>query len=207
MTPGSTTRRTPGDLGAEPDPDDAALPWWSAPHEAAQTAHLVREKLVRRLVLEAYVDADVPDCPSVRARAVALALSRCRHDPATCVVGYRSAAWVHAGGDPQDHVDVVIAPGTSRRRSPRLATHEHRLSPVDVQHVDGVAVTTPIRTAVDLARSLPVPVASAELDQLARSTGVRAVDVLARIEAMAHGRGVARAREVVHAWAAAVASR
>jgi hypothetical protein len=114
---------------------------------------------------------------------------------------------VHAGGEPQDRVDVVIAPGSSRQRAAHLATHEHRLRAGDVTCIAGLRLTTPGRTAADVARLLPPAAVPAALDRLARHTGLRAVDVLAQLERMPYGRGVARARGLVNAWAAAVASR
>jgi hypothetical protein len=104
-------------------------------------------------------------------------------------------------------VDVVIAPRATRHRSPLLAVHEHKLELRDVQAVAGVSVTTPVRTAADLARVLTATQAVPLLDALSRHAGLRAVDVLTQLDAMPYGRGVAKAREVVNAWAAAVASR
>ena len=63
----------------------------------------------------------------------------------------RGAAWVHAGrhapGSPPQPEHAPL-PGRRRDALPRLL----RLRPDDVVHLGPVPVTTPVRTALDLAR-------------------------------------------------------
>ncbi len=53
-----------------------------------------------------------------------------------------------------------------------------RIEAVDIAEIDGIAVTTPERTAFDIARHLPRNLAVAHLDALARATGVDASHVI-----------------------------
>jgi hypothetical protein len=79
--------------------------------------------------------------------------------------------------------------------------------PRDVVRLADITVTTPARTAADLARTLAPPVVETALDLLGRSCGLTVVDVLDQLERMRHARGVVRARDLVHAWAAVLASQ
>lgn len=64
-----------------------------------------------------------------------------------------SAAWVHTGGElAAVRTCVVYRPGASRPRTRLwLDAVQAPLRPWDVEDVGGVAVTTPVRTAMDLA--------------------------------------------------------
>ena len=73
--------------------------------------------------------------------------------------------------------------------------------PGDVEEIEGLAVTCAVRTAADVARSLPPGEAVALLERLRRSCGLGVGDLIGRLEAMPHGRGVAKARETALLWA------
>ena len=176
------------------------------------------EGLLRRLPGGIFVASHVPDTTALRAAAVLLALEAPVAGrrlpagvvgpaaPSRAVVGFRTAAWVHAGGPVTDDLDLVIAPGSARPRRPGLRLHEHRLHPRDTEQLGGLRLTTPVRTAADLARGLPGEQALAALEALRTACGVRVIDVLEQLELLAGGRGVARARDLVHAWAGELAS-
>jgi hypothetical protein len=184
--------------------------------DAAETERLVSDGLLRHVVAGVYAPADGADSAAVRAAAIMLALTGTAGarravaptaDPAAAVLGHATAVWLHAGGPAPARVDVVIAPGSTRLRSAVLRLHEHRLAVDEVDRVGALLVTSPIRTAADVARTLAPPTVLRHLDALNQACAVSAVDVLAQLERMPHGRGVARARSAVHAWATAVASR
>src|SRR6185437_13105278 len=87
-----------------PEPDthvDPGLPFRPADAaEAAEAGRLCSAGLIRRVVADAFVAADVPDSPTLRARAAALVLPE-RLAAAGGIVGFASAAWVHTGWHPE----------------------------------------------------------------------------------------------------------
>jgi hypothetical protein len=75
--------------------------------------------------------------------------------PQGVVVARRWAVWVHAGGHPPSpgqRICVVFRPGASRPRStPGLEPVQTSLRPWDVTRIGDLAVTSPGRTAMDVA--------------------------------------------------------
>lgn len=118
---------------------------------------LSEEGLVREVLPGFFVDAKVPDTLELRLAITRRAISE------DVVVARRAAAWIH-GVDALDHrgfpatprIDTVTrTPG--RRPCNRLmeAHVADDLLPSDVIEVGGLRVTTPLRTASDLARFAP----------------------------------------------------
>ena len=68
-----------------------------------------------------------------------------------------------------------LAAAAGRRRASRCATSESM--PMTSSTIGGIPVTTPERTAFDLARHLPRDLAVVHLDALARATGIAATQV------------------------------
>jgi hypothetical protein len=68
-----------------------------------------------------------------------------------------TAAWIYGvAPEPRRHqFCVLIGARTTAVRSPRVQVREIVRSPDDVRTIAGVRVTTPLRTAVDLARYTP----------------------------------------------------
>jgi very-short-patch-repair endonuclease len=97
---------------------------------------------------DVYVDATEPDTVQLRAAAIGLVL------PDDAVVGLTAGAWLH-GADVRDRrhpeIEVIAQRGDQIRRAGIKATSA-MLTPEDVTEVLGVPVTTPTRTAFDLAR-------------------------------------------------------
>ncbi|NHC13969.1 hypothetical protein [Motilibacter deserti] len=159
---------------------------------------LVSARLVRRVLDGVYVGADVPDSFELRCAAVALAL------PAGAALCREGAAWLYgvdtrdpARRDDPPRLDIAVPRGTTivRRRGIRCFVQD--LSPVDLRLLDGVAVTSPLRTGIDLARWLPRPDALCALDALAH-TGVLDLDeARAGIVRWAEHAFVVQAREVL----------
>ena len=99
--------------------------------------------------------------PAVRAHAVAVALPQ---DAAlTCwaaayllgVTDLDGVAWTKQGESQLD-VHVVRTADRSRIRRPGVTTVRSQLSPSDVVEVDGVRVTSPVRTTFELLRRVPL---------------------------------------------------
>lgn len=199
------------------DCPDLTRPFLAAEHDREEIRRLVTEGLLHRVTGRVHVNPDVPDTLAGRAHAVRLALTAPEVLLTRCevtlldrvVVAFGTAAWVHAGGGPgpqEGRLDLVIPPGSYRPALPEVVLHEHRLGDRDVERLCGLTLTTPVRTAADLARTLPIEQAVAALDRLRICCGVRVVDVLDQLDRMPRCRGVATGRAVVHAWAAAIAS-
>src|SRR3712207_2490597 len=83
------------------------------------------------------------------------------------VVSHRSAAVLHGlplWGVRLDRVHVTRRPPASSEVGRFLRAHVARLADDEVTTVDGLPVTDPVRTALDLARSLPLEPAVVVLD-------------------------------------------
>jgi hypothetical protein len=187
----------------EQDADDPGLPFRPAePDESAEAARLCTAGLIRRVVADVFVAADVPDSPTVRARSAALLVPE-RLTAAGGIVGFASAAWVLTGWHPDPapaSLDVMVAARVSP--SPGIRIRQVGVSPEDVMTLAGLCLTAPARTAADLARDWPWAAAQAGLSALVSGTGIVPEDVLACLGRMRGARGVAQARPAVAQWAA-----
>lgn len=85
----------------------------------------------------------------------------------------------------------VIAEHTRRRDG--VIVREERIAEDEITYVGDLPVTTPARTALDLARHLPRDAGVAHLDALAAATGVTCADALALLDRYRGARGVRRA--------------
>jgi hypothetical protein len=80
------------------------------------------------------------------------------------------------------------------RPPPGILARNERIDADDIAVIGGILVTSPERTAFDLARHLPRDLAVAHLDALARATGIRAPQVLLLADRYPQARGLPRAR-------------
>lgn len=78
-----------------------------------------------------------------------------------------------------------------------IVTRRERIAPDEITRIQGIFVTTPARTALDLGRHLPRGEAVARLDALAQATGVRACDALELAQRYKGSKGVRRCREAL----------
>ncbi len=110
--------------------------------------------------------AGIPDRdPAVKHRELVTATLAALRRPA--VVSHQSAAVLHGlplWGVPLDRVHVTRRPPASSAVGRYLRCHVAGLADDDVVLVDGVPVTAPVRTVLDLARGLPFEPAVALLD-------------------------------------------
>ncbi|RZS89434.1 hypothetical protein EV189_1197 [Motilibacter rhizosphaerae] len=130
----------------------------------------VRDGDVRRVTKGVYLPAGAPDDIVTRLQVAALVL------PEGGVLARRGAAWAYGidarppGTEREALVlEVAVPRGVQPVRRAGLRCFVEDLAAGDVHRLDGVPVTTPLRTAADLARWLPRPDALAALDALSRS--------------------------------------
>jgi hypothetical protein len=159
---------------------------------------LVATHQVRRALTGVYVRADVEDTPLCRVRCAALVVS-----PFT-VVRDRTAAWL-LGVDTFAYHELDILPpletcvlrGHSPTNRPECAGGTRDLSKDDVWTIEGVAVTNPVRTAMDLGCKLPRWHALAALDAFMRMYGITHADMYAELPRYFRRRGVVQLRELI----------
>ena len=115
-----------------------------------------RDGLLRWLYTDSYVRWDIEPDPVCRALAASHALpARLREK---IMLGRLTAAWVYGCAPVPRRLQLLI---DHRRRTTALppnspaVLHEVRLDREDGMDIAGIAVTTPLRTAVDLARYGP----------------------------------------------------
>jgi len=198
----------------DPCPDDPAAGLF-LPGEvfaAAELAAMALEGIVREVLPRAYAPARAPDGPLLRAAAAGLLAGRrlggARTEAARTggpwtgggAVGRLSAAWVHGCCPAPQRLEVLVP------RFHRLPAHadplpvhlsEARLDAEDVVRIGGVPVTSPARTAVDVALSAPEAESLAVLARLLAAPGLGCTGqaVLDLLEAQARRPGKLRARE------------
>lgn len=161
-----------------------------------QLRSLLRRGLVREVVHGAYAAAQLPDTIAVRAAALRLVLAP------GAVVTDRTAAWLH-GVDVLPRAAVhapvpldVFSADESRVRRPGVSSGIRALLDRDLTRVDAVAVTTPVRTALDLGRLLGRYDAIGALDAFLRH-GVPRAALEAELPRFRGYRGVVQLRGLV----------
>lgn len=134
--------------------------------------------------------AGVPETSADRARTLVAAV------PSGVVVARTWAVWLHAGGQPPctpQRICVVYPPGSSRPRSTAgLDPVQTALRPWDVTTVAGLAVTSPVRTAMDVATWSTGPEAARDLARL-RAAGTDLPAAITQLARVAGWRGSDRA--------------
>jgi hypothetical protein len=111
----------------------------------------------------------------------------------TGVITGRAAAAIH--GALWVDADAPVEMIGGRSRSPRgIVVRNERIEDDEIVELAGLRVTTPERTAFDLARHLPRDSAVVHLDALARATEVKNADVLLLVERYPRARGLPRSR-------------
>lgn len=101
---------------------------------------------------DAFIPVDEVEGPRHRARAVHSGL------PARVIAEQRSAAWIWGAleAPPRPHqVCVDIAARVRLLGVTAVAVREVVIDAADIELVDGLSVTTPLRTVIDLARFSP----------------------------------------------------
>ena len=110
------------------------------------------EGLVRLVIGDSYLRSDFTEDPATRARAAVRGVPRTIRS--RVALGRTCAAWVYGCARPPALISLVT---DHRRRTTALppfaaaVMHQVALGPFDVNLVGGVSVTTPLRTALDVA--------------------------------------------------------
>ncbi|WP_263119277.1 hypothetical protein [Cellulomonas sp. RIT-PI-Y] len=126
--------------------------------------------------------------PTPRHRAAALAGVL----PRGWLFGGATAYWLHVGGPGPTALALISPPGTHPPQGlPGRVMHQQVLPARDRAEVDGVAVTTPLRTAVDLACFTAPASAVPRLLRLSEQ-GVDLRAALNRLAGLGRQRGVLR---------------
>jgi Protein of unknown function (DUF559) len=158
----------------------------------------VTEGRIRPVIRDVYTKAQVTD--DLRLRIAALSLIA----PRTVVICDRTAAWVHGvdvrryrelGGLPR--LEVVSLRGCEPMKRPQILSGERDLVPEDVMELDGVLVTTPLRTALDLGCKLWRYDAMAAMDALMATFGITRADLERELPRYRRRRGVVQLRQLV----------
>ncbi|MGV9801982.1 hypothetical protein ACWDTP_28450 [Mycobacterium sp. NPDC003449] len=108
------------------------------------------------------------------------------------VIAGRAAAAMHGAQWVPDGIPVEMIWRSGRPPSGIVVRNE-RIESDEIIEIGGIAVTTPQRTALDLARHLPRNPAVESLDALARASDVKAPDALALAGRYPSARGLRRA--------------
>ncbi|MFC7619056.1 type IV toxin-antitoxin system AbiEi family antitoxin domain-containing protein [Microlunatus sp. GCM10028923] len=159
-------------------------------------ARLRKQGLIRPVIRSVYVDASTADTTDLRAAAIALVV----HSDG--VITDLSAAWLHGAqlqlpGDYLPRVSVFLPPDRTRVRSSSTNSGIRALAKRDVEMINGLRVTTPLRTALDLGRLLKRGPALASMDALLRVGRFTRADLRAALPRFKGYRGVVQLRDLI----------
>ena len=103
-----------------------------------------------------------------------------------------SAAALHGSRwiDPNRPATMI---DTNRRRTPGITVWADEIDDNEICVIEGMRVTTPVRTALDLARRYPVDVAVVAIDALTRATRLKVPDIESAAQRYPGRRGRKRA--------------
>jgi len=158
--------------------------------EALAARRLTPYQLRSRFVAvhrDVYVARDTRPTASARAKAAWLWSGRAG------VVAGRSAAVLH-GAKWVDGAAPAEMLYDNRRPPKGRCTWSDQVAEDEIETVRGIAVSTPARTALDLARRRPLDVAVAEIDALARAAKLKIADIELLAERYKGSRGIRDAR-------------
>jgi very-short-patch-repair endonuclease len=147
-----------------------------------ELAALVRTREWVRLRRGAYLDGPLPADVLIRHRLLVTATVAALRKPA--VISHQSAAALHGmplWGVRLDRVHVTRSPPAWNDTSAVLVAHVARLREDEALQVDGIMTTSAVRTALDLARSLPFEAAVVALDASLAAQAVRAEHLAERL--------------------------
>ncbi len=183
-----------------------------------ELGRLTRQGRWTRLRRGAYVESAGPPDVLTRHRLLVDATLAGLRRPA--VVSHQSAAVLWGfplWGCRLDQVHVTRPPGATTAAGRSLRVHVARMPDDEVTAVDGIAVTSPLRTALDLARTASFEAGVVVLDaaigrhlvepaalhaRVTAATGVKGVRQAARVVALADSRsesvGESRSRVLLH---------
>lgn len=151
-----------------------------------------------KVLLGVYADEAFELTPLSRARATGLVVSD------YTIVRDRTAAWIwgvdcfwHAELDGTPAIETCVLRGHEPTERKEVAGLTRDLLPCDWIEVEGVRVTTPLRTALDLGSTLRPHVALGAMDALMRLHHFSQADVRALLRRYRRRRGVLQLRQLV----------
>ena len=156
------------------------------------TPDQLRGPRYRRVYPDVYLSSDASLDLYARSRAAYLLV----RDRGGALVGYSATALLGLDCAPRGAPAEVVLPGAARRH-PGLRAYRARLADHDLTTAAGCRLTTPARTAWDLARRLPLVEAVVAVDALAHRGAFAPADLLARRAGEPGARGCRRLAEVV----------
>jgi len=158
---------------------------------------LLHDHRLRRIFRGVYVDAAVADTRTLRSRALHLVM------PPHGVLYGCSAAWA-LGVDafpPAQRFNFtptcVVPHGTTRCTSAYVCCLEGYLPREEIMTTDGLRLTVPVRTTVDMLRRLRRPYALSAADVMAHAELVSVSELMAYIVRLKRFPGIVQARELV----------
>jgi hypothetical protein len=156
------------------------------------TRGALRGPRFRKLGADTYVSATVPDDPRLAVHAAAV-----RAGPGAVVTGWSACVWWRCDVLPCPPPPVELAlPNRRLRAAPGLTVCRARYREEDVVVEDGVRVTTPRRTAYDLAARTDLDTGVVAADGLGHVGKFSAADLLALAGDLGPRRGCRRINEV-----------
>lgn len=161
--------------------------------EAVANGEVVKSALrthYRKLLRDVYVDPGAELTPLIRARAAWLWSRR------QGIIAGLSAAAVH-GAQWVDATASLEILHNNRNPLPGLRIHSGRLEDDEFTLIDGVPVTTPARTAVDLGCWHPINDAVAVIDDLLRATNCKVAECQMLADRYPGRRGIQSARDAI----------
>lgn len=139
---------------------------------------------------DVYVPRDQELTARVRAKALWLRSRR-----RGVLAGYSASALHGAKWIGADMPAAII--DTNHRRTPGVQVWKDRLEPDEIAVIDGMRVTTPARTALDLASRYPLDSAVAAVDALMQATSLKLPDIEVIADRHRGRRGIKAARAVL----------
>lgn len=137
------------------------------------TPAMLRGPKYQRVFPDVYVPADLPLDLVLRSRAAHVWLAG-----RGVLAGYSATAIYAAPCAPSDASAEVITPARHRQAPPGLTVHQDSLAEDEHRLYRGIRLTTPVRTAYDLARRLGTVEAVVALDSLAGRFGFKPEELL-----------------------------
>jgi AbiEi antitoxin C-terminal domain len=164
--------------------------------EALAARRLSRYELRRRYIglhQDVYVSRDAELTPALRAKACWLRSRRRGILAGFSAAALHGARWI----DPARPATII---DTNRRPAAGVQVWEERIADDEICLVDGMRLTTPARTALDLARRYSPNDAVAAVDALAQAVELKSVDIellLDRYRGRRGMKGAAAALELI----------
>ncbi len=183
-----------------PLPLDRPFTYRTALREAGLDSHdlswLVEQGFLARPIKGVYVAAQVPDSIPLRCACLRLVV------PADAVVCDRHAGWIHGAEmvlAPGEHlafdpVRIFLPADRGRLRNGLADSGERTFRSDDIVEIEGLRVTTPVRTAWDLGRNRWPERSLSALDQMLRLGAFSAEELRAGVTRFRGDRWVTRLR-------------